>query len=288
MKVYPSHKVNMGAIQIDQPLPQVGLDQIDPFLLIHHWSDEFAGNQHPRDLGVGPHPHRGFSPVTVIFEGAIHHRDSLGTSSIVGAGGVQWMVAGKGITHSERPPAALADEGGKFEIIQFWVNLPQADKMRPPVYHAMHSEDIPTREVDGVRLAVIAGEWSDVQSALQTPHAVDVYRLDFGQDTQIELTLRDGYDTALYQLDGAISVNDNVTRHGKHLYHIPMEDSRTVHIHADQATRVLLLSGRPLNEKVSQYGPFVMNNQREIMEAIRDAQIGKMGVLIEEFDTVAR
>jgi len=114
-------KVNMGGIVLDQALPYRGTDQIDPFLLIHHWTDELKGNQKQQNVGVGPHPHRGFSPVTFIFNGGVHHRDSKGHESVVLSGGTQWMNSGSGIIHSERPTKELAENGGKFEIIQFWI-----------------------------------------------------------------------------------------------------------------------------------------------------------------------
>ena len=122
-KIIPAQKVNMGGHILDQSLPVRGLDQIDPFLLIHHWKRTQKGGRHPRDLGVGPHPHRGFAPVTLIFKGDVHHRDSMGMNSIIEAGGTQWMNAGRGIVHSERPSRQMAEQGGESEFIQFcfWV-----------------------------------------------------------------------------------------------------------------------------------------------------------------------
>ena len=136
-KIYPAERVRMGDIYLDQPLPARGLDMVDPFLLVHHWADEQEGGKHPSELGVGPHPHRGFTPATFIFKGKLHHGDSTGRSDIVEAGGVQWMNSGRGIIHSERPPMDFAAEGGEFEIIQFWVNAPKARKMDPPSYQPL-------------------------------------------------------------------------------------------------------------------------------------------------------
>ena len=125
-KIIAAQKVNMGGHILDQPLPVNGIDQIDPFLLIHHWKRNMKGGDSQKDVGVGPHPHRGFSPVTFVFEGAVEHRDSLGNRATVTKGGTQWMHAGKGITHSERPSKTIAEEGGLQEFIQFWVNTPAA------------------------------------------------------------------------------------------------------------------------------------------------------------------
>ena len=130
--IYSADKVDMGGILLDQPLPNGRLDSVDPFLLIHHWSDQLPGGQKQKDLGVGPHPHRGFSPVTLIFQGSLRHRDSFGNDEIVEAPGAQWMHSGKGIVHSERPSESLAEGGGPFEIIQFWVNSPAESKKKVP------------------------------------------------------------------------------------------------------------------------------------------------------------
>ena len=122
----------MGGIPVLQPLPTTSVERIDPFLLLHHHAGMVEPGNHPRMVGVGPHPHRGFSPVTFIFKGDVHHRDSRGNSSIVKAGGVQWMNAGMGIIHSERPSKEFAEKGGEQEIIQLWINTPAAQKMKEP------------------------------------------------------------------------------------------------------------------------------------------------------------
>ena len=117
-KIIAAQKVNMGGHILDQPLPVNGVDQIDPFLLIHHWKRLMKGGDQQKHVGVGPHPHRGFSPVTFVFEGAVEHRDSLGNRATVTKGGTQWMHAGKGITHSESPSKTIAEEGGLQERAQ--------------------------------------------------------------------------------------------------------------------------------------------------------------------------
>ena len=158
-RVIQSQKVNMGGIILDQPLPVRGLDQIDPFLLVHHWDDVLPGQQMQHEVGVGPHPHRGFAPVTFIFKGGVHHRDSMGRSDIIHAGGTQWMNSGNGIIHSERPYKELAAEGGDFELIQFWVNAPGARKMDAPNYQPLSLENTPkvVSEDGKVHVGVVAG-----------------------------------------------------------------------------------------------------------------------------------
>jgi len=272
----------MGGIVLDQPLPVGDLEMSDPFLLIHHWKQVLPGQQRQREVGVGPHPHRGFSPVSVVYAGEIHHRDSLGNDSIIGAGGTQWMLSGKGITHSERPSKQLAKDGGLFEFIQFWVNLPAEHKMDAPRYYPLTADDTPKYEKDGVSASIITGTFHGVKGGLNTPHDVTVVSIELDANAAFSFDLPSDQQAVMYQLDGAVSVQQGHTSFAKTLYQFGVGDETGIELKAEEKTRILLLQGKPLNEKVSQYGPFVMNNQTEIMEAIRDSQSGKMGVLIEE------
>lgn len=280
--IHKSEKVNMGGIVLDQPLPVGDLESVDPFLLIHHWNEVLPGGQQQREVGVGPHPHRGFSPVSVIFEGAIHHKDSFGNDSVVSAGGTQWMVSGKGVTHSERPSVELAKEGGRFEFIQFWVNLPAEHKMQTPEYIALQYSETPKYNSDGVKASVIAGSFKEIIGGIKTVHEVSVVTIEMSEGSEIAFDIPLNENGVMYQLDGAISVQNGNISYAKTTYEIGDGTSEKIIIKASDKTRILLLHGKPLNEKVAQYGPFVMNNQTEVMQAIRDAQMGKMGVLIED------
>ena len=279
--IHKSQKINMGGIILDQPLPVGDLQSVDPFLLIHHWNEVLPGGQKQREVGVGPHPHRGFSPVSVIYHGSIHHKDSFGNDSVVSAGGTQWMVSGKGITHSERPSKQLAQEGGPFEFIQFWVNLPAEHKMQQPEYFALQADQTPKFVQEGVKVSVIAGDFKDIKGGISTVHDVNVFSIEMEKGSEITFDIPLNENGVLYQLDGAISVQDKNTTYAKTLYEIGDGESESISIKAHDQSRILVLHGKPLNEKIAQYGPFVMNNQTEIMQAIRDSQMGKMGVLIE-------
>ena len=280
--IHKSQKVNMGGIILDQPLPVGDLNMVDPFLLIHHWKEVLPGGQKQREVGVGPHPHRGFSPVTVVYSGEIHHRDSFGHNSIVGPGGTQWMVAGKGITHSERPSTEFAETGGLFEFIQFWVNLPAEHKMDMPRYFPLPKDETPKYTSDGVVASVITGSFLGVAGGIKTAHKVTVVSIEMMANHSIDFDVPLDENAVLYQLDGAVVIEDKKPTYAKTLYEFGHDGSDKISIRAGADTRMLLLHGKPLHEKVAQYGPFVMNDQTEIMEAIRDAQMGKMGVLIEE------
>lgn len=272
----------MGGIIIEQPLPVGDLEAVDPFLLIHHWHEVLPGGQRQQDVGVGAHPHRGFSPVSVIYKGAIRHRDSRGNDSLVHAGGTQWMVSGMGITHSERPSEELAQAGGEFEFIQFWVNLPAAHKMDQPSYIALQKEETPIYDAQGVKVAVIAGEFKGIAGGIVTVHEVNVYSIEIEEGASLSFNIPLDESGVLYQLDGAISVQEKDISYAKTIYELGEQGTSEIKINGIQKTRILVLHGKPLDEKVVQYGPFVMNSQTEVMQAIRDAQMGKMGVLIED------
>jgi len=284
-RIIASQKVNMGGIILDQPLPTQGVDQVDPFLLIHHWDDTMPGNQHQRDVGVGPHPHRGFSPVTFVFEGNVEHNDSLGNRATVHAGGTQWMHAGLGITHSERPSASMAQSGGNLEFIQFWVNSPAAHKMDPAYYLPLSDKDTPRITTKGAHVAVVAGEYQGIKGPAPTLSPMTLLRGEIQSGSSLMLELPDTFNTLIYLLDGKGVVNEREAK-AKDLIHLS-QDGNTVSLQALENTRFIVLSGEPIDEEVTSYGPFVMNTQTEIMEALRDAQSGKMGILIEEFESTS-
>ncbi len=282
-KKIKAQKVNMGGIILDQALPVHGIDQIDPFLLVHHWKSKVKEGADPTKVGVGPHPHRGFAPVTFIFEGSLHHRDSEGHSSIVHKGGTQWMNSGSGIVHSERPPVSLTKTGGDFEIIQFWVNAPAKNKMDKPNYQPLSYEDMPKlhSEDKKIEVGVVAGEVNGTKGILDTYSPMLIMRLDLQAGGKITLPVPESYNAFWYQLDGESVVN-GVAAKGKDLLWFN-RDGKTVQIESTASGRGILLTGEPINEPVATYGPFVMNTEAEIMQAIQDYQSGKMGVLREKF-----
>ena len=161
-RVVTSEPVNLAEITMKQPLPAGGIKDLDPFLIIQHGAGALAPRTNYKKAGVGPHPHRGFSPVTFIFKGSIHHRDSRNNSEVVHEGGTQWMHAGRGIIHSERPGKELAKKGGESEIVQFWVNSPAAHKMDTPSYQPISKEETPVIKKGQSEIAVVAGEFEGI------------------------------------------------------------------------------------------------------------------------------
>jgi hypothetical protein len=277
-----AHPVDMGGMPIRQPLPTQQVEQIDPFLLLHHANIKAPSHVKPDHAGVGPHPHRGFSPVTFIFQGGVHHRDSRGNDSIIYAGGAQWMNAGMGIIHSERPPHDIHEIGGRQEIIQLWINTPAKNKMDQPAYYPLAAADVPvTRSEDNnVEVRIFSGEVLGVRGPIPSQAIVNAATLTFNKNGKISIPLPEDHNAFIYLLDGKLRVETFGMVEGLHIVHFK-NDGEGITLEALEDTRILLLSGQPLNEPVVSHGPFVMNTQTQIMEAMRDYQKGKMGILIE-------
>ncbi len=283
--ILPAFKVNMGGIILDQALPHQGTDQVNPFLLVHHLEHTYPAGSAQQDVGVPPHPHRGFAPVTFVFKGGVHHRDSLDKSSVVYAGGTQWMHAGRGIVHSERPAKEVAAKGETWELIQFWVNAPAAFKMNEPFYHPLQKEDTPTVYIDEgkVEVGVVAGSFYQTLGPVKTYTPIQALRFNFEAGGEAKIPVPQSHNAFVYLLDGAMNLNGKNALQAKDLAWLE-NDGDTITLRAEQKTRAILLAGEPIEEPLATYGPFVMNSQAEIMQAMRDYQTGKMGVLEEKFD----
>lgn len=281
--IVPAEKINMGGFIVDQPLPTNKLDYHDPFLLIHHANHNHRGGKKSQDVGVGPHPHRGFSPVTFIFQGDVHHRDSRGNNVIVSEGGMQWMSAGMGIIHSERPSIALAEKGGRMEIIQVWVNTPEENKMDQPYYLPIHEKDLSLIVLDEgkVTIRLYAGSIEGKSGPAKVPFPLSMIRIDMKEGGQYTYESNPNENLLIYQLNGTLIVNDHEL-HGKQMIAFQKKEG-DVRVEAKEDSQFIILSGKPIQEPVAKHGPFVMNNETQLLEAMRDYQMGKMGFLVEEF-----
>lgn len=277
-----AHQMDMGGMPIRQPLPTQNVEQIDPFLLLHHANIKAPSHVEPDHAGVGPHPHRGFSPVTFIFQGGVHHRDSRGNDSVIYAGGAQWMNAGMGIIHSERPPHDIHEIGGRQEIIQLWINTPAKNKMDQPAYYPLNAEEAPKiSSPDGlVAGKIFSGEVLNVKGSIPSQAVVNAATFQFQKEGRITIPIPASHNAFIYLLDGRLTIDGFGLVDALHIAHFK-NDGDGIGLTALEDTRMLFLTGEPLNEEVVSYGPFVMNTQTQIMEAMRDYQIGKMGVLIE-------
>ncbi|HRH60503.1 MAG TPA: pirin family protein [Chitinophagaceae bacterium] len=274
---------NMSGFLVRQPIPSATIEQVDPFLLLHHADVKVPEHTPVNKSGVGPHPHRGFSPVTFIFKGGVHHRDSRGNDNIVYAGGTQWMNAGMGIIHSERPPHDIFEKGGRQEIIQLWVNTPAAHKMDQPSYQPLTKEETPPIISDDklATISIISGELNGVKGKIKPLSPVNTFTAEMKKGGKYFFEIPASHNAFIYLLDGEIKINGVQNGYGKHAI-IFQNDGAGFHVEAIEDTRIFIGSGEPLNEPVASHGPFVMNSETELLHAFRDYQMGKMGVLIEE------
>lgn len=280
-KVVTSPLVNMGPIRLRQPLPTQGLENVDPFILLHHYGP-YAISEFNNPFDLGPHPHRGFEPITLLFKGEQFHRDSLGNEMTVKAGGVQWTTAGRGIIHAEAPTKEFVKRGGDLEGIQLWLNLPTKYKMMTPNYQHLEDEQIPKlfSEDKKVQLNIVAGHQKEVLGNITTQTEVNVFTAIAQEKGKIEIDIPKHHKSLIYLLEGEIVVNaKQVLKKGNHQMVTFNTDGDLIEFEATEKSTLLILSGAPINEKVTQYGPYVMNTQTEILEAMRDFQQGKMGYL---------
>lgn len=252
---------------------------LSPFLML-----DYAG---PMDfpptserLGVGAHPHRGFETVTIVYEGEVEHRDSSGGGGSIGPGDVQWMTAASGLVHEEFHGRDFARHGGKFEMVQLWVNLPAKDKMSPPGYQAITNESIPAVALPNGQgtVRVIAGEYAGARGPARTFTPIQVWDVRLGAGAQSEFMLPEGYTTALVVLRGQVRANGGGAI-GAAEVGLFDRAGRSIRITSDRDATILLLCGEPIDEPIVGSGPFVMNTTQEIRQAMTDFQSGKLGRL---------
>ena len=259
-------------------------EELSPFLLL-----DYAGPAHfpatDRRLGVGPHPHRGFETVTIVYRGGVAHRDSTGSGGSIGPGDVQWMTAAAGVIHEEYHSPDFAAQGGDFEMVQLWVNLPARDKMHAPRYQHLAAASIPElalpQQAGSVR--VIAGHYGGQHGPAQTFSPIQLWDLRLNAGHRLSLLLTAGYTTALLVLHGAIGLDAQHTVRDAELA-VLHRDGSELELEIQQDSSVLLLHGAPLNEPVAGYGPFVMNSREEIAQALDDYKHGRFGRLHSQTD----
>lgn len=274
---------DMGGMPVRQALPSAKASQIDPFLLLHHANVKVPTHIHVTKAGIGPHPHRGFSPVTFIFEGGVHHRDSRGNNHVLYEGGTQWMNAGMGVVHSERPPKDIFEKGGRQEIIQLWVNSPSVNKMDQPVYYPLAAEDTPAVNSDDrlVKVMIHSGELNHIKGPIPTLSPVNTFTAYMQNGGKYSFNIPASHNAFFYLLDGKIRLTGDGEVEGNNLAELN-NDGDGFELEALEQTRLIIATGQPLNESIASHGPFVMNTQTEILQAFKDYEMGKMGVLIEE------
>jgi len=261
-----------AGVKLTRVLTQALQRRLDPFLML----DAFGSDQADDYIaGFPDHPHRGFETISYMLEGRMRHRDSAGHEGMISTGGVQWMTAGRGVIHSELPE----QEEGRMEGFQLWLNLPAKDKMRAPWYRDIPTDEVPEFEQDGVKVRVIAGESHGVMGAVQREHTEPVYLdVHLAPDARFEQTLADTHNAFVYVYRGGLKFDTGCTVPKERMAifaNTPGSDG-VVLTAGEEGARLILVAGRPLNEPIAQYGPFVMNTQAELMQAVRDYQTGQL------------
>ena len=249
--------------------------ETDPFLLMDYAGPAyFPPATKPR--GVGMHPHRGFETVTLLYQGEVEHKDTAGHGGLIRAGDVQWMTAAKGVLHQEMHSADFTRQGGLFEAVQLWVNLPAAYKMTDPHYQTLEKTRIPSVKLDnnGSSLRIIAGRYEGAEGPAHTYTPINLWDIHVAAGQTVELTVPEDYTTLLFALKNEVIVNDREALKAANVAYFDRRGSR-IKISADQEATLLLMNGAPIGEPIAGQGPFVMNTPEEIRQALTDFGAGK-------------
>ncbi|HEY7807811.1 MAG TPA: pirin family protein [Croceibacterium sp.] len=281
---YAAYRDDMADLVTRRPLPGPGLPQVDPFLFLNHHGPQTyrPGNN---GLPFGPHPHRGFETVTFILQGSLAHYDSGGHESVIEAGGVQWMTAGSGLVHAEVSPPKFKRDGGPLEILQLWVNLPSRLKMTEPRYSGVQADAIPLVPLGAGagNLALVSGTFQGVEGPIHPLTGVFMSVVHLAPGGRAELPAPRERSVFLYVARGSASVAATAVERW-HLVRLK-DDGDAVEVTAGEEGAVLLFGhADPIGERVVAHGPFVMNSEAEIHQAIVDYQAGNFegtGKLVE-------
>lgn len=258
---------------------EMNMKQMDPFIMMDYNSKfDFPASTIPK--GVGVHPHKGFETVTIAYKGRVEHGDSSGGGGIIGEGDVQWMTAGAGVLHKEFHETEWSKNGGTFQMVQLWVNLPKAYKNIPAKYQALANETINRFSLDNDmgEIEVIAGAYKDIKGSATTFSPINMYNIKAKAGAKVALNFPMHYNTLLLVIEGSMKVNNGDLVPTDHLA-LMNHDGEEFEVDLTSDSIILVLSGEPLNEPIAHYGPFVMNTEEELTEAFRDFQAGKFGNL---------
>jgi redox-sensitive bicupin YhaK (pirin superfamily) len=259
-----------AGVKINRVLTQPLQRRLDPFLMLDAFGSDKAGDY---IAGFPEHPHRGFETVSYMLAGRMRHRDSAGNEGMISDGGVQWMTAGRGVVHSEMPE----QNEGLMEGFQLWLNLPAKDKMRAPWYRDIPAEEVPRFTLpSGVGVQVIAGSSHGVAGAVQREGTEPLYLdIDLPEGATFEQPLPAGHNAFFYVYRGEVLVDGKAVPQARMAILDNAAGADGVRLKAGTASRLILIAGRPLNEPIAQYGPFVMNTNDEVFQAVEDFRAGR-------------
>lgn len=261
------------------PTHELTMQMMDPFIMLdYHPEHQYLPNKQ-KPSGVDVHPHKGFETVTIVYQGALEHVDNSGGGGAIYAGDVQWMTAGSGILHKELHEKNFSLKGGKLQLVQLWINLPAQFKYVPPKYQTIKNQKIPKYLIENHTgfIEVIAGRFQEIVGPAQTYSPIQLMNIFIENQANIKILLEDGFTTALLVIQGKIEIQAQYIHSDKLVVLERRGDELKMKAH--EKSIVLLMSGKPLNEPIVAYGPFVMNTPSEIYQTIKDYQEGKFGSL---------
>lgn len=259
--------------------PRMDMKRMDPFIMLDYNSKfNFPPSERPK--GVDVHPHRGFETVTIAYKGRVEHHDSSGGGGVIAEGDVQWMTAASGVLHKEFHEREWSKNGGEFQMVQLWVNLPAKDKMSKPKYQALENSSMPkVVTVDGKgTIEVIAGQYEGNEGAASTFTPIHLYNAKIKAGGSAAFNFPKHYNTALLVIEGSIEINGTDKANADQMA-LFFNDGESFEIKATEDAVVLILSGEPINEPIAAHGPFVMNTREELIAAFTDYNEGKFGYL---------
>ncbi len=280
-RVHPGGRDDIGDLVTRRAIPGAHIDHLDPFLFLNHHGPQ-TYRPHNRGLPFGPHPHRGFETVSFIRQGSMAHRDSGGGEEVIDAGGVQWMTAGRGLTHAETSPSSFKERGGPLEILQLWVNLPAKHKMTAPKYVGLQQAQLPTHatpESKTQRLTTVtpvSGTWWGHKGPITPLTDVALATVDVDVGGAFSLDVGAFKAVFFYVVAGVVIVGGSKVD-AYSLVEFDDDNGGSVDVESVGGPAVILLgTGTPFREPIVSHGPFVMNTEEEILQAIRDARAGRL------------
>lgn len=257
----------------------LSMQRMDPFIMLDYNSKYvFPPSEIPK--GVGVHPHKGFETVTIAYKGRVEHGDSSGGGGVIAEGDVQWMSAASGVLHKEFHETEWSKKGGEFQMIQLWVNLPAIDKKSPAKYQAIANNEIKRHQLENNlgEIEVIAGEYNGINGAASTFTPINMFNLKAKKGSISHYNFPSNFNSFLIVLEGEIKVNDNDIVKTDHFALFGNEgEDFTIEVLDDAV--VFIVGGEPIGEPIAHYGPFVMNTQQELVEAMQEFNSGKFGIL---------
>jgi len=276
----PAHMVGDG-FRVHNFFPGNGLmslQRMSPFFLLDYGAKvEYPPTDTPR--GVGVHPHRGFETVTIAYKGKVAHHDSAGNSGVIGEGDVQWMTAASGVLHKEYHEKEWSKQGGEFQMVQLWVNLPARFKMNPPKYQPLRQEEFGKVILPNGNgfIEVVAGNFKATKGPATSFTPIEMYNARLKKGAKVHFSFPENYNTGFMIIDGTVTVNEQTVKTDQFV--LFANDGTDIHMEASNDAIVLILSGEPIQEEIVPYGPFVMNSKQEIVNAYDDWNNGKFGIL---------